>query len=208
MSAFTADYASASVQPSPNHGERVERAASRTCSFCTTPVCRTAEGALDWLCRARARCRATISFFEDGRCRCSSCRRRGVPGMPARASGTARPTSTRCRSASRSPMPAIPAGCLATHRCRSKRSSNCVATAANAGRSRRKGCLRTPMSPQVRKVDPGENFPWDLTGTRAGVGHWVSTGADHRRAVLPEVAISRPAGRGAAVDAVALWLRH
>jgi hypothetical protein len=152
----------------------------------------------------KARSPATISSTRTAMS-CSWCRRRGAHGMRARASGTAMPTSIRSSIGIEIANAGHPGGLPATRRRRSMRWSNCVATAANVGRSCRKGCLVTRMSPQdASSIRVKISLGRCCTGGGRPLGR---AGADHRRPILP-ARRSGAAGRGAAVDAVALWLRH
>jgi len=66
MSDFPADYAGASVVPSPNHGERVDVAAPDTIILHYTGM-GSADAALEWLCNPQSQVSSHYFVFEDGR---------------------------------------------------------------------------------------------------------------------------------------------
>ncbi|MBB5573387.1 MULTISPECIES: N-acetylmuramoyl-L-alanine amidase [Rhizobium] len=170
MSSFAADFSGAIVQPSPNHGERRDGRKPDMILLHYTGM-GTAEGALDWLCRDESQVSSHYFVFEDGR----------VMQLV--------PEERRAWHAGKSVW----------HNEADINSQSIGIEIANAGHPGglpdfpdaqieavielcRDCGQRWAVSPErvlahsdvapVRKVDPGEKFPWARLAA-AGVGHWV-----------------------------------
>ncbi|MEF0938832.1 N-acetylmuramoyl-L-alanine amidase [Rhizobium sp. BR 362] len=170
MNSFAADFSGASVQPSPNHGERRDGRKPDMILLHYTGM-GTAEGALDWLCRAESQVSSHYFVFEDGRV---------VQLVPEE-------------------RRAWHAGKSVWHNEADINSLSIGIEIANAGHPGglpdfpdaqieavielcRDCGYRWAIAPErvlghsdvapVRKVDPGEKFPWARLAA-AGVGHWV-----------------------------------
>lgn len=174
MSSFAADFAGASVQPSPNHSERRAGRKPDMILLHYTGM-GTAEGALDWLCRDESQVSSHYFVFEDGRV---------IQLVPEE-------------------RRAWHAGKSVWHNEADINSLSIGIELANAGHPGglpdfpeaqieavievcRDCGQRWAISPErvlghsdvapVRKVDPGEKFPWREL-YRAGIGHWVEPAA-------------------------------
>ncbi|MBB3452381.1 N-acetylmuramoyl-L-alanine amidase [Rhizobium sp. BK313] len=170
MSSFAADFSGASVQPSPNHGERRGGHKPDMILLHYTGM-GTAEVALDWLCRDESQVSSHYFVFEDGRV---------IQLVPEE-------------------RRAWHAGKSVWHNEADINSLSIGIEIANAGHPGglpdfpdaqieavielcRDCGQRWAISPErvlghsdvapVRKVDPGEKFPWARLAA-AGVGHWV-----------------------------------
>ncbi|TCL74975.1 N-acetylmuramoyl-L-alanine amidase [Rhizobium sp. BK251] len=170
MSAFTADFSAALVQPSPNHGERAGDGKPDMIILHYTGM-PSAEGALSWLCRDESQVSSHYFVNEDGT----------VVQLV--------PEARRAWHAGKSVWKGE----------RDINSSSIGIEIANAGHPGGLPdfpdrqieaviglCLdcgqRWAIAPErvlahsdvapIRKVDPGEKFPWGRLH-RAGVGHWV-----------------------------------
>jgi N-acetylmuramoyl-L-alanine amidase len=170
MTGFTADHASASVQPSPNHGERAGGRRPDMLLLHYTGM-GTAQGALDWLCREESQVSSHYFVFEDGRvvqlvpevCRAWHAGKslwRGEADINSQSIGIeiANPGHP-------GGLPHFPDEQIAAviRLCR-----DCGARWAIPPE---RVLAHSDVAP-IRKVDPGERFPWARLHA-AGVGHWV-----------------------------------
>ncbi|MBX4930372.1 N-acetylmuramoyl-L-alanine amidase [Rhizobium bangladeshense] len=170
MTSFEADYRRASVRPSPNHGERADGRHPDMILLHYTGM-PTADGALDWLCREESQVSSHYFVHENGQV---------IQLVPeARRAWHAGKSSWHGESDINSlsigieianaghpgglpdyPEEQIAAVIELCHDCVKRWS---IAPERVLGHS--------DVAP-IRKVDPGEKFPWAELH-RAGVGHWV-----------------------------------
>ncbi|MBX5157755.1 N-acetylmuramoyl-L-alanine amidase [Rhizobium sp. NZLR8] len=170
MTSFEADCRSARVQPSPNHGERTDgrRPDMVLLHYTGMP---TADGALDWLCRVESQVSSHYFVHENGEV---------VQLVPeARRAWHAGKSSWQGETDINSLSIGIeianaghPGGLpdypneqitAVTELCRDCVKRWSIAPERVLGHS--------DVAP-IRKVDPGEKFPWAELH-RAGIGHWV-----------------------------------
>ena len=205
MSGFSPDHAGAEVRVSPNFGPRVGVSRPDMIILHYTGM-KTARGSRGLaLQRRNRRSPRTISCTRTA-ASCRWCARATAPGMPARVSGAARPTSTRIRSASRSSIRASSSATAIFPGGRSGRSSSFASgIIARHGILPQRVLAHSDVAPG-RKIDPGEKFPWRKLA-EAGVGHFVAPARAGGKPVLGP-GDERRRGRGTAVHAVALWLPH
>jgi N-acetylmuramoyl-L-alanine amidase len=170
MSGFVPDFKDAHVKPSPNFGERRDGRAPDMLILHYTGM-PTAEGALDWLTRSESEVSSHYFVFEDG----------GIVQLV--------PESARAWHAGKSfwrgetdinaasigieianpghpgGLPGFPPRQIAAviELCRDIVARNAIAPERVLGHS--------DVAP-IRKIDPGENFPWAALAA-AGIGHWV-----------------------------------
>ncbi|ACM27060.1 N-acetylmuramoyl-L-alanine amidase [Agrobacterium sp. SHOUNA12C] len=170
MSSFPADFAGASVQPSPNHGER-EGGRKPDMILLHYTGMGTAEGALDWLCRAESQVSSHYFVFEDGRVvqLVPEERRAWHAGKSLwRDEADINSLSIGIEIANAGHpggLPDFPDAQVEAviELCRDCGQRWAIAPERVLGHS--------DVAP-VRKVDPGEKFPWARLAA-AGVGHWV-----------------------------------
>jgi len=170
MSAFAADHPGAEVIASPNHGERKDGRQPDLLLLHYTGM-ETAQGALDWLTREESQVSSHYFVFENGRIV------QLVPeiGRAWHAGKSFWKGETDINSASigieianaghPGGLPAFPDVQIeaVTLLCRDIVERWSIRPERVLGHS--------DVAP-VRKVDPGEKFPWDKLAS-AGVGHWV-----------------------------------
>ncbi|HEY0120594.1 MAG TPA: N-acetylmuramoyl-L-alanine amidase [Rhizobium sp.] len=170
MTSFPADFAGASVQPSPNHGERKDGRKPDMILLHYTGM-GTAEGALDWLCRGESQVSSHYFVFEDGRViQLVPEERRAWHAGKSLWQGEADINSLSigieiANAGHPGGLPDFPDAQIEAviELCRDCGRRWAIAPARVLGHS--------DVAP-VRKVDPGEKFPWARLAT-AGVGHWV-----------------------------------
>jgi N-acetylmuramoyl-L-alanine amidase len=170
MSGFEPDFRGAEVKASPNFGERRDGRAPDMLILHYTGM-PTAEGALEWLMRAESEVSSHYFVFEDGRV---------VQLVPesARAWHAGRASwkgETDINSASigieiANPghpggLPDFPAVQIAAV---IELGRDIIARHAIRGE---RVLAHSDVAP-IRKIDPGEKFPWAALA-KAGVGHWV-----------------------------------
>ncbi|SMF71642.1 N-acetylmuramoyl-L-alanine amidase [Xaviernesmea oryzae] len=170
MTVFAADYAGASVRPSPNHGERAGGRKPDMIILHYTGM-GTADGALSWLCREESQVSSHYFVHEDGRVvqLVPEERRAWHAGKSSWAGET---DINSCSIGIEIANPGHPGGLpdfpdkqieAVAELCR-----DCGAR-WNIPPERVLG--HSDVAP-IRKVDPGENFPWEKL--HAGeVGHWI-----------------------------------
>ncbi|MFN3318332.1 MAG: N-acetylmuramoyl-L-alanine amidase [Allorhizobium sp.] len=170
MSSFTADFERAEVCPSPNHGERVgvERPDILLLHYTGMP---SAEGAQAWLCAPESQVSSHYLVHEDGRV---------VQMVPeerrawhAGKSIWGGETDINSRSIGIEIANAGHPGGLPDFPEKQLESviELCLECVNRHGIAPERVLAHSDVAP-IRKVDPGENFPWDRLHT-AGVGHWV-----------------------------------
>jgi N-acetylmuramoyl-L-alanine amidase len=174
MSSFEPDFKGADVRPSPNFGVRRDGRAPDMLILHYTGM-PSADGALDWLTRGESEVSSHYFVFEDGRI---------VQLVPEAARAWHAGKSfwqgeTDVNSASigievansghPGGLPDFPPAQIAavTDLCRDIVSRHAIARARVLAHS--------DVAP-IRKVDPGEKFPWASLAV-AGVGHWVDPAA-------------------------------
>ncbi|MDM9628650.1 N-acetylmuramoyl-L-alanine amidase [Rhizobium sp. S152] len=170
MTSFEADYKRARVQASPNHGERadVRKPDMIILHYTGMP---TAEGALDWLCREESQVSSHYFVHENGDVvqLVPEARRAWHAGKSSwHGEGDINSLSIGIEIANAGHpggLPDYPAEQIAAvvELCRDCGHRWAIPPERVLGHS--------DIAP-VRKVDPGEKFPWDMLH-RAGVGHWV-----------------------------------
>lgn len=170
MSSFIADFERAEVCPSPNHGERVgvERPDILLLHYTGMP---SAEGAQAWLCAPQSQVSSHYLVHEDGRV---------VQMVPeerrawhAGKSIWGGETDINSRSIGIEIANAGHPGGLPDFPEKQIESviELCLECVNRHGIAPERVLAHSDVAP-IRKVDPGENFPWDRLHT-AGVGHWV-----------------------------------
>ncbi|QGG90939.1 N-acetylmuramoyl-L-alanine amidase [Agrobacterium sp. MA01] len=173
MSSFTGDFKRAEVCPSPNHGERVgvDRPDILLLHYTGMP---SAEGAQAWLCAPESQVSSHYLVHEDGRV---------VQMVPeerrawhAGKSIWGGETDINSRSIGIEIANAGHPGGLPDFPEKQIESviELCLECVKRHGIAPERVLAHSDVAP-IRKVDPGENFPWDRLH-RAGVGHWVEPG--------------------------------
>jgi N-acetylmuramoyl-L-alanine amidase len=171
MTSFAADYSGALVQPSPNQGERADGRAPDMILLHYTGM-GTADGALDWLCRPESQVSSHYFIHEDGRVLqlVPEARRAWHAGKSVwHKQNDINSLSIGIEIANAGHpggLPQFPDAQIAAviALCRDCGERWSIAPERVLGHS--------DVAP-IRKVDPGERFPWArLHGE--GVGHWVA----------------------------------
>lgn len=170
MTSFPADFAGASVQASPNHGERKDGRRPDIILLHYTGM-GTAEGALDWLCRDESQVSSHYFVFEDGRViQLVPEERRAWHAGKSLWQGEADINSLSigieiANAGHPGGLPEFPDAQIEAviELCRDCGQRWAIAPERVLGHS--------DVAP-VRKVDPGEKFPWARLAA-AGIGHWV-----------------------------------
>lgn len=172
MIAFTPDYPGAAVLPSPNHGPRLGKGeAGPDMIILHYTGMPTEDGAIDWLCRAESEVSAHYVVRENGEILqlVPESRRAWHAGRSFWAGETdinSRSIGIEIANAGHpGGLPPFPDGQIEAviELCR-----DCVQRWAIPPE---RVLAHSDVAP-VRKVDPGERFPWDRLH-RAGIGHWV-----------------------------------
>ena len=170
MSAFVPDYAAAAVRPSPNHGERAGGQAPDMLLLHYTGM-GSADGALDWLCREESQVSSHYFVYEDGRVvqLVPEARRAWHAGKSiwqGREDINSQSIGIEIANAGHpGGLPDFPDAQIEAviELCR-----DCGERWAIAPE---RVLAHSDVAP-IRKVDPGERFPWAKLHA-AGVGHWV-----------------------------------
>ena len=173
MSDFTADYAGATVAPSPNHGERLDVAGPDMIVLHYTGM-NSADGALSWLRNPESQVSSHYFIYEDGRVvqLVPESRRawhagksfwHGVTDINSCSIGIEIANSGHPAGLPDFPEPQINAVIELCRDCGTRWSIAPERVLAHSD-----------IAP-VRKLDPGEKFPWDRL-SQNGVGHRVSPG--------------------------------
>ena len=170
MTGFAADYRRALVQPSPNHGERADGRKPDMILLHYTGM-GTALGALDWLCRAESQVSSHYFIHEDGTViqLVPEERRAWHAGKGSwHKQGDINSQSIGIEIANAGHpggLPHFPNEQIAAviELCRDCGHRWAIRPERVLGHS--------DIAP-IRKVDPGERFPWARLHA-AGVGHWV-----------------------------------
>lgn len=170
MTLFTADYAGASVSPSPNHGERANGRKPDMIILHYTGM-PSADQALSWLCREESQVSSHYFVHEDGRVvqLVPEGRRAWHAGKSSWA-GEADINS--CSIGIEIANPGHPGGLPGFPETQvSAVIELCRDCGARWGIRPERVLGHSDVAP-IRKVDPGENFPWQ-TLHLGGVGHWI-----------------------------------
>ena len=170
MTAFACDYGNAEVQASPNHGERIGVSGPDMLLLHYTGM-DTADGALSWLCRDESQVSSHYFVHEDGRVvQLVPERRRawhaGRSVWKGETDINSRSIGIEIANAGHpGGLPDFPDAQIAAviELCLDCGRRWCIAPERVLGHS--------DVAP-VRKVDPGEKFPWARLH-EAGVGHWI-----------------------------------
>ncbi|WFR99485.1 N-acetylmuramoyl-L-alanine amidase [Rhizobium tumorigenes] len=171
MTSFAADYSGALVQPSPNHGERAGGRKPDMILLHYTGM-GTADGALDWLCRTESQVSSHYFIHEDGQVLqlVPEARRAWHAGKGVwRKENDINSLSIGIEIANAGHpggLPQFPDAQIdaVIELCRDCVERWSIAPERVLGHS--------DIAP-IRKVDPGERFPWAKLHA-AGVGHWVN----------------------------------
>ena len=167
---FAPDFPNADVRPSPNHGERAGGRDPDILLLHYTGM-NTADGALDWLCRDESQVSSHYFVHEDGRVvQLVPERRRAWHAGKSYWAGEIDINSASigieiANAGHPGGLPDFPDVQIAAvvELCRNCGERWSIAPERVLGHS--------DVAP-IRKVDPGEKFPWALLH-RHGVGHWV-----------------------------------
>ncbi|SCB57347.1 N-acetylmuramoyl-L-alanine amidase [Rhizobium aethiopicum] len=170
MTSFEADYQGALVRPSPNHGERAEGRPPDMILLHYTGM-PTADGALDWLCRQESQVSSHYFVHENGEViqLVPEARRAwhaGKSSWHGESDINSRSIGIEIANAGHpGGLPDYPKKQIAAviELCRDCVKRWSITPERVLGHS--------DVAP-IRKVDPGEKFPWAELH-RAGVGHWV-----------------------------------
>ncbi len=171
MTAFAADYAGASVKASPNHGERANGRRPDLILLHYTGM-GTADQALDWLCAAESQVSSHYFVHEDGRVlQLVPEEKRAWHAGKSLWAGEDDINSCSigieiANAGHPGGLPAFPEKQIdaVVQLCRDCGERWSIVPERVLGHS--------DVAP-VRKVDPGENFPWQKLYLD-GVGHWVA----------------------------------
>jgi N-acetylmuramoyl-L-alanine amidase len=167
---FTADHQGAIVAPSPNHGERVGVSQPNMIILHYTGM-PTAEGALSWLCNPESQVSSHYLVYEDGRVvqLVPESRRAWHAGKSSWAGVT---DNNSCsigieiaNAGHPGGLPDFPAQQIAAV------AELCRDCGMRWSIAPERVLAHSDIAP-IRKVDPGENFPWAALH-QSGVGHWV-----------------------------------
>jgi N-acetyl-anhydromuramyl-L-alanine amidase AmpD len=170
MTDFTADYAAAMVRPSPNHGERVGGRTPDMIILHYTGM-PGADQALNWLCNEESQVSSHYYVYEDGRVMqlVPETRRAWHAGKSAWGGEV---DINSCSIGIEIANPGHPGGLppFASEQIESVLQL-CLDCGARWSIRPERVLGHSDVAP-IRKVDPGENFPWNLLSEK-GVGHWV-----------------------------------
>lgn len=171
MTDFIADFPCASVVPSPNHGERVGVSAPDIIILHYTGM-DSGEGALSWLCNPESQVSSHYFVYEDGRVvqmvpetrrawHAGKSQWGGVDDINSRSIGIEIANAGHPAGLPDYPKAQIEAVIELCRDCGERWSI-----------APEKVLAHSDIAP-IRKVDPGEKFPWDILSQK-GVGHWVA----------------------------------
>ncbi|WP_431319819.1 N-acetylmuramoyl-L-alanine amidase [Rhizobium sp. YTU87027] len=170
MTSFEADYRKATVRPSPNHGERADGRKPNMILLHYTGM-PTPEGALEWLCRDESQVSSHYFVGEDGAVlqlvpeerrawHAGKSYWQGETDINSLSIGIEIANAGHPGGLPEYPQEQIRAVIELCRDCGQRWS---IAPERVLGHS--------DVAP-IRKVDPGEKFPWSELH-RAGIGHWV-----------------------------------
>lgn len=172
MTGFACDYPHARFVPSPNHGERAggQKPDMIILHYTGMP---TAAGALDWLCREESQVSSHYFIHEDGRVDQLVAEDRrawhaGKSSWKGESDINSRSIGIEIANAGHPQLPDFP----------SVQIKAVIELCLNCGErwsiAPERVLAHSDIAP-IRKVDPGENFPWEHLHS-GGVGHWVPAG--------------------------------
>ena len=204
MTDFACDYPAARFVPSPNHGERAGGLKPDMIILHYTGM-ETAAAALDWLCREESQVSSHYFVHEDGRVdqlvaedrrawHAGKSSWKGETDINSRSIGIEIANAGHPGGLPDFPPEQIDA---VVELCR-----NCGERWSIAPE---RVLAHSDIAP-IRKVDPGEKFPWERLHA-GGVGHWVPPAPIGGGRFFQRGDQGQPR-RGRADDAVALWLRN
>lgn len=170
MSAFACDYAGATAAPSPNFGERAGGRTPDMLLLHYTGMA-TAQGALDWLCAPESQVSSHYFVHEDGRVEqlvregdrawhAGKSQWKGVTDINSASIGI-----EIANAGHPGGLPDFPEAQVAAV------IELCLDCGKRWDIAPERVLGHSDVAP-IRKVDPGENFPWGRLFA-AGVGHWV-----------------------------------
>ena len=170
MTALIADYAGASVRPSPNHGERVDQRRPDAIVLHYTGM-PDAGQALSWLCNVASQVSSHYFVYEDGRViqLVPEARRAWHAGKSFWAGET---DINSCSIGIEIANPGHPGGLPEFPQAQIDAVAELCLDCGQRWQIAPQRVLGHSDIAPVRKVDPGENFPWRMLASR-GVGHWV-----------------------------------
>lgn len=169
MTEWTADYAGAEIIASPNHGERVGVSAPDTIILHYTGM-PSEEGAISWLCNPESEVSSHYLVRENGDVvqMVAESRRAWHAGKSFWAGATdinSRSIGIEIANAGHPTLPDYPAVQIESV------AQLCLDCAKRWSIAPERVLAHSDIAP-VRKVDPGEHFPWAKL-YQLGVGHWV-----------------------------------
>ncbi|THF53897.1 N-acetylmuramoyl-L-alanine amidase [Allorhizobium terrae] len=169
MTDLKADYSGAEVIASPNHGERVDIAAPDTIILHYTGM-PSEEAAISWLCNPESQVSSHYLVRENGDVvqMVSESRRAWHAGKSFWAGATdinSRSIGIEIANAGHPDLPDYPQKQIEAV------AQLCLDCAKRWSITPDRVLAHSDIAP-VRKVDPGEHFPWDRLH-QMGVGHWV-----------------------------------
>jgi N-acetylmuramoyl-L-alanine amidase len=169
MTGFIADYSGAEVIASPNHGERVDRAAPDSIILHYTGM-PTEEAAISWLCNPESQVSSHYLVRENGDVvqMVPESRRAWHAGKSFWAGATdinSRSIGIEIANAGHPSLPDYPQKQIEAV------AQLCLDCAKRWSITPDRVLAHSDIAP-VRKVDPGEHFPWAQLH-QMGVGHWV-----------------------------------
>jgi len=173
MTSFTADYPGADLVPSPNQGERVECSAPDTIILHYTGM-PSEESAIAWLCTEESQVSSHYLVRENGSVvqMVPESRRAWHAGKSFWAGATdinSRSIGIEIANAGHPTLPDYPDGQIEAV------AKLCLDCARRWSIPPERVLAHSDIAP-VRKVDPGEHFPWARLH-EFGVGHWVEPSA-------------------------------
>ncbi|MFC6445911.1 peptidoglycan recognition protein family protein [Shinella zoogloeoides] len=174
MSAFTCDYSGATAAPSPNFGERAGGRSPDIILLHYTGM-ETAEGALKWLCAPESQVSCHYFVHEDGRV--EQLVREADRAWHAGKSFWQGETDINSASIGiEIANPGHPGGLPDFPDAQVRAVVElCLDCGGRWGIAPERVLAHSDVAP-IRKVDPGEKFPWARLHA-AGVGHWVEPSA-------------------------------
>jgi len=169
MSAFTCDYSGASAAPSPNFGERAGGRSPDIILLHYTGM-ETAEGALNWLRAPESEVSCHYLVYEDGRVEqlvreADRAWHAGKSFWKGEADINSASIGIEIVNAGHPVLPDFPEAQIRAV------VELCLDCGERWGIAPERVLAHSDVAP-IRKVDPGEKFPWSRLHA-GGVGHWV-----------------------------------
>lgn len=170
MTPFTADYAGATVKPSPNHGDRAggRRPDMIILHYTGMP---SGDQALSWLCSEESQVSSHYFVHEDG------CVVQLVPEdrrawHAGKSSWAGEIDINSCSIGIEIANPGHPGGLPAYPSAQVEAVVELCRDCGERWQIRPERVLGHSDVAPIRKVDPGENFPWEKLYLE-GIGHWI-----------------------------------